>query len=93
MTDSINFIEHTEEGTLVELRGNIHIVDGKACARISDLKQILRIYNGMYKGRRQAVKASGFEPVIAGSNPAAPSTPGTPEHLPDNIKEALECAA
>ena len=85
MTDSINFIEHTEEGTLVELKGNIHYVDGKACMRIADFKQILRIYNG-YRGRSQVARHRDLTPAPVGSNPAAPS-------IPDPIDEALECVA
>lgn len=78
MTDSINFIEHTEEGTLVELKGNIHYVDGKACMRIADFKQVLRIYNGMYKGKRKQWNEKKDIKKL---------------DEPTYLEEALECAA
>ena len=47
MTDTINFIlDGDSGGTLVEVRGNLI---GKRYLRISDLKEILRTYNGHYK--------------------------------------------
>ncbi len=63
MTDSINFLHHTEEGTLVELRGNTHMVEHRLCMRIADLQEILRIYNGMYRGRKGNKSHSKLAPI------------------------------
>lgn len=78
MTESISFHEHDEEGTLVEIKGNIKFLDGRACLRVADLKEILRIYNGHYKGikkgRRLKERPKTLNLGNVGTNPTAPTT-------------------
>ena len=63
MTDAINFLDSEKLGVLVEVRGNL--IGGKYIA-VKDMQEMLRIYNGGWKGKGKRKKSIVTEPCVRG---------------------------